>query len=158
MKTTSIYNRIKQILESSHLSAARSVNTAQVVANWLIGRETVEEEQRGKEKAGYGKRLLEDLSGLLSREYGAGYSGTNLRWFRQFYLKYQVLNRTLLKVDKSKARAFYEIEAIKNSWSARELERQINSLLYERLVLSRNKKGLMCLATKGCEVQGPADT
>jgi len=65
--------------------------------------------------------------------------------------------RTLLRVDKSEARAFYEIEAIKNNWSARELERQINSLLYERLALSRDKSGLMKLATKGHEVQKPAD-
>ena len=65
--------------------------------------------------------------------------------------------RTLLRVDKAEARAFYEIEALKNNWAARELERQINSLLYERLALSKDKKGLMQLATKGHHVQWPAD-
>ncbi|MGH7963183.1 MAG: DUF1016 N-terminal domain-containing protein, partial [Candidatus Binatia bacterium] len=65
--------------------------------------------------------------------------------------------RRLLRIDKTEARAFYEIEAIKNSWSARELERQINSLLYERLALSKDKRGLLRLATKGQEIQHPAD-
>jgi predicted nuclease of restriction endonuclease-like (RecB) superfamily len=191
-----------------------------VVANWLIGREIVEEEQRGARKAGYGEQLLAELSARLVAEYGQGYSATNLRWFRQFFLCCPVLvspsihhalrdelagralaqprdihhatrdksasahsvseilyaprkeswqpgwlhanlswthYRTLLRVDKPGARAFYEIEAIKNNWAARELERQINSLLYERLALSRDKKGLMRLAVKGHEVQKSAD-
>jgi len=251
-----LYQRIRQILEAARATAARSVNTTHVVANWLIGREIVEEEQKGKKKAEYGDALLEELSGFLTADYGPGYSGTNLRWFRQFYLEYQSLlpvriyhalrdeftegssqkqiliyhalsddlsrassnaepaeplgsvisdalrrklpatsadeiadstraeandlrfnarsakcwkpgllhpklswthYRTLLRVDKPEARAFYEIEAIKNNWAAREMERQINSLLYERLALSRDKKGLMRLALKGHEVQKPAD-
>lgn len=77
-----------------------------------------------------------------------GYLHSNLSWTHY---------RTLLRVDKPEARAFYEIEAVKNNWSARELERQINSLLYERLALSRDKKGLMRLAVKGHDVQKPAD-
>ena len=203
-KSSSIYNRIRQILESARAGVARSVNTTQVVANWLIGREIVEEEQRGKAKAEYGKRLIEELSERLLRDYGSGYSVQNLWFIRQFYLTYPRLvqqanfphalrgessshsksadagilyaprrefwkpgklhpnlswthYRTLLRVDKPEARAFYEIEAIKNNWAARELERQINSLLYERLALSKDKKGLMHLATKGQKVQRPAD-
>jgi len=207
-----IYERIRQILNSARSSAARSVNTTQVVANWLIGREIVEEEQKGCAKAEYGVKLLADISGRLQEEYGNGYSVDNLEFFRRFYREYPVLiseaprristtlsisdalrrksspggpdaatpaelragsknwkpgmlhpnlswthYRTLLRVDKAAARAFYEIEAIKNNWAARELERQINSLLYERLALSRDKKGLMRLAVKGHEVQKPAD-
>jgi predicted nuclease of restriction endonuclease-like (RecB) superfamily len=235
-KAPPLYARIREILESARTSAARSVNTTQVMANWLIGREIVEEEQKGTRKAGYGEQLLAELSVRLVGEYGRGYSATNLRWFRQFFLCYPVLvplsihhalrdelrgrglvqprdihhatrdkfsgagrvsdavsrgsatealpgvesirhavrseswapgqlhpdlswthYRTLLRVDKPEARAFYEIEAIKNNWAARELERQINSLLYERLALSRDKKGLMRLAVKGHEVQKSTD-
>ncbi len=225
-KAAPLYDRIRQILESARTGIARTVNTTQVVTNWLIGREIVEEEQAGGKKAGYGDQLLKELADSLTEEYGAGYSGTNLRWFRQFYLEYDSLlpgkiyhavrdkseagssarihhavrgksdalsqklppeidlsimqigntvrdqswqpgllhpnlswthYRTMLKVDKPEARSFYEIEAIKNNWSARELERQINSLLYERLALSKDKKGLMRLATKGHEVQKPED-
>jgi hypothetical protein len=90
-KPSPLYARVRQILESARASAARSVNTTQVVANWLIGREIVEEEQKGTRKAGYGEQLLAELSVRLVREYGHGYSATNLRWFRQSFLCYPVL-------------------------------------------------------------------
>jgi len=210
MKTTSrMYDRIRRILESARSRVARSVNTTQVIANWLIGREIVEEEQKGKARAGYGQKLLTELSARITVEFGKGYSVNNLEHFRDFYLTYPELMgsiphavrgeladgsvsgrtgkshalrdkfdaigrrpwkpgrlhpniswthyRTLLRVDKAEARSFYEIEAIKNNWAARELERQINSLLYERLALSRDKKGLMRLSMKGQEVQKPID-
>ena len=200
----SIYNRVRRILESARASVARSVNTTQVAAYWLIGREIVEEEQKGQKRAGYGETLLQNLAQRLKSDFGAGYSVHNLKFIRQFYLEYPALMtsrdigyalrsqsvigflpanmqirhavrseswkpghlhpnlswthyRTLLRVDKPDARAFYEIEAIKNNWAARELERQINSLLYERLALSKDKKGLMKLAAKGHAVQHPAD-
>jgi predicted nuclease of restriction endonuclease-like (RecB) superfamily len=183
-KSSSIYKRIREILESARASVARSVNTTQVVANWLVGREIVEEEQKGRRRAGYGERLVRELAGRLRADYETGYNLTNLKLFRKFYLEYPRLAdgkkgyalrdlswkperlhhslswthyRTLLRVDKPEARGFYEIEAIKNNWSARELERQINSLLHERLALSKDKRGLMTLATKGHAVQQPAD-
>ena len=218
-----LYERIRQILESARSNVARTVNSTQVVANWLIGREIVEEEQKGQKRAGYGEQILEALSAKLTRDFGMGYSEQNLRFIRQLYLTYPLLlgdpkiryavrsesltnteiaqkrvsnavrvklsvlsappfleighavrseswhpgqlhpnlswthYRTLLRVDKPEARAFYEIEAIQNTWSARELERQINSLLYERLALSKDKKGLKRLATKGQEIQRPVD-
>ena len=164
---------------------SRTVNTTQVVSNWLIGREIVEEEQQGKRRAGYGEKVLEDLSIKLRHEFGTGYSVQNLRFIRQFYLTYPILlgdskiryavrseswrpghlnpnlswthYRTFLRVEKAEARAFYEIETVSNNWKTRELERQINSLLYERLALSKDKKGLMRLATKGQEIQKPTD-
>lgn len=209
-----VYQRIRGILESARAGIARTVNTTQVMANWLIGREIVEEEQKGKRRADYGAELLRELAMRLKADFGSGYGVDNLELFRRFYLEYPQLlpgvnsdalrrksvqpensetarrkfgasvdaleiqhaprgeswqpgrlhsnlswthYRTLLRVDKADARAFYEIEALKNNWSARELERQINSLLYERLALSKDKKGLMKLATKGHEVQKPVD-
>ena len=212
---SALYDRVRNIVESAQTGAARSVNTAQVVSNWLIGREIVEEEQRGSQRAEYGERLMRMLAERLQKEYGGGYGLVNLKLYRQFYLTYGTLvgrqkgyavrslsheievkkgyasrdifsmpvatdishavsaeswkpgrlhpnlswthYRVLLRVEKSEARAFYEIESIKNNWSARELERQMASLLHERLALSRDKKGLMRLATKGHEVQKPAD-
>ena len=76
-KSSSIYNRIRQILESARAGVARSVNTTQVISNWLVGREIVEEEQKGKRRARYGERLLEDLSARLTADYGSGYSIQN---------------------------------------------------------------------------------
>ena len=210
-RVPSLYSRIRVILESARAGISRTVNTTQVIANWLVGREIVEEEQQGKRRASYGKKEIEKLSKKLQAKFGEGYSVQNLSYMRQFYLTYpdllatsptlhaargkslitearfqdeishamsgisagvsgRALNpgklnpnlswthyRTLLRVEKPEARAFYEIEAITNNWATRELERQINSLLYERLALSKDKKGLMELATKGQEVQKPAD-
>ena len=86
-----LYQRIRQILESARASVARSVNTTQVVANWLIGREIVEEEQRGKERAGYGEQLLQDFSLRLTAEFGRGLSVDNLELCRRFFLEYSGL-------------------------------------------------------------------
>jgi hypothetical protein len=83
-----IYQRIREILESARAGVDRTVNTTQVVANWLIGRELVEEEQRGKQRAGYGDALIKELASRLSAEFGAGYSKDNLFWFRRFYANY----------------------------------------------------------------------
>jgi predicted nuclease of restriction endonuclease-like (RecB) superfamily len=205
-KPIAIYERIRQILESARTRVARSVNSAQVVAHWLIGREIVEEEQQGKGRADYGKKLIEGLSRRITRDFGPGYSVQNLFYMKQFYLTYSELlepepilhalrgqsgknepatilhaargesdpteswrpgrfhpnlswthYRTLLRVDGEPARAFYEIEALNNNWTGRELERQINSLLYERLAKSRDKAGLLRLATKGQQIHQPLD-
>jgi hypothetical protein len=87
-RTPPVYERIRQILESARTGVARTVNTTQVIANWLIGREIVEEEQRGSQRAGYGEQLIEELSLKLTRNFGAGYSVQGLRYMRQFYLEY----------------------------------------------------------------------
>lgn len=180
----SVHQRIRMILSSARSWAARSVNTAQVTANWRIGREIVQDEQRGRRKSGYGQRLIASLSVRLQREYGVGYSATNLKLFRQFYLTYPILvsrpightacdqswkpgllhpnlswsmYRNLIGIESAAARAFYEIEASRNNWSARELERQIASLLYERLALSRDRDGLARLSRRGHEPRTAAD-
>jgi predicted nuclease of restriction endonuclease-like (RecB) superfamily len=198
------YDRVRQILESARTSVARSVNSAQVCANWLVGAEIVEEEQKGAHHTRYGDKIITALSQRLQKEFGQGYSATNLKLFRQFYLAYPrfqpnrightasdqlpvsrergskteightvrdqswqpgqwhpdlswSLYRQLLRVDSAETRGFYEIEAVRNAWSARELERQINSLLYERLARSKDRAGLLKLARKGHEVTRPVD-
>ncbi len=212
-KPAALYARISRILESARTGVARTVNTTQVVANWLIGREIVEEEQKGRRRATYGTKLFESLARRLKKDFGDGYSIQNLRYMRQFYLGYpQLISETasrkspaaisaeirhtprgesgsdtslaairhtvcgeswspgqlhanlswslyrqLLKVDRPEARAFYEIEAIRHNWSAREVERQIASLLFDRLAKSKDKAGLLRLARKGQEVTRAAD-
>src|SRR4030067_2454685 len=98
-KKTPLYERIRQILESARSSVARAVSATQVVANWLIGREIVEEEQKGKRRAEYAEQLLLDLSARLTAEYGRGYSVDNLEFFRRFFLEYN----SLLGSEKSDA-------------------------------------------------------
>ena len=90
-KKAPVYERIRQILESARSSVARTVNTTQVVANWLIGREIVEEEQRGRRRAGYGEELLKDLSDRLTKDCEKGWSVRNLEYCRNFYAEYPVL-------------------------------------------------------------------
>jgi hypothetical protein len=90
-KQPSVYDRVCQILESARIRAARSVNTAQVVAHWLVGREIVEEEQKGEGRASYGKKLVERLSARITKDFGPGYSAQNLFYMKQFYLTYATL-------------------------------------------------------------------
>ena len=90
-KTSPLYDRVRTIIESARHSVSRSVNTTQVVAYWLIGREIVEEEQKGRRRADYGKRMLERLAGRLTKEFGKGYSVQNLGYLRQLFLRYPSL-------------------------------------------------------------------
>ena len=183
-----VYQRVLAILTEARSRVARTVNSEMVRAYWLVGREIVEEEQSGRARAGYGEELIDRLSARLRGELGAGFTPTNLKYMRIFYVTYPELlsaapqighaardesegpvpsrlnpdlswthYRLLSKVESPEARSFYEIEAARNRWSSRELDRQINSLLFERLAKSRDKKGLMHLATKGQEIQTPED-
>lgn len=199
-----LYSRIRDILQAARANVVRTVNTTQVVANWLVGREIVEAQQHGKQRAAYGAELLAGLSARLTQDFGRGWSVDNLEAFRQFYLLYPRLisetvfrdsapskkgaaisealsrksmlpapsawqpgelhtslswshYRALLRVGRQQARDFYEIEAARNAWSVRELSRQTASLLFDRLAKSRDKAGLMALATRGQEVSQPID-
>ena len=151
-----------------------------VKAYWLIGREIVEKEQKGQERAAYGSYLLGVLSKKLTEKYNRGFSITTLKDIRQFYLAYSdsapirhavsgesvmqfslklgwIHYRALMRVSRPEARRFYEIEAEKNNWSGRELERQINSLLFDRISKSKDKTGLMQLACHGHEINKAED-
>lgn len=178
-----LYERIHAILTKARTDVARSVNTEMVRAYWLIGREIVEEEQAGQTRAAYGEDLIAQVSSRLQSAFGKGFTPTNLKYMRLFYLAYpQLLDteirhsasdefktsrlnpnlswthyRFLTRIESPYARAFYELEAVQNHWSVRELERQISSLLFERLAMSRDKQGLMGLATQGQEIQTPED-
>jgi predicted nuclease of restriction endonuclease-like (RecB) superfamily len=163
-----LYGQIHDILVAARNRAWQAVNAAMVDACWEVGRVIVEEEQAGSDKAGYGKRVIEGLSLRLQEEFGRGYDRSNLFHMRAFFLSYPKVDalrrqlswthyRVLLRVDNPDARAFYEAEAVNAHWSTRELERQVNSLLFERLALSRDKAGVMALARKGHEITRPSD-
>lgn len=147
------YQHIRQILEDARSAAYRAVNFAMVQAYWHIGQVIVEEEQKGKAKAGYGESLIIRLSEKLTQDFGRGYDQSNLRYIRLFYLSFPIRDalrhelswthyRLLMRVDKEEVRNFYMDECIANRWSTRQLERQINSFYYERILSSRNKKSV----------------
>jgi predicted nuclease of restriction endonuclease-like (RecB) superfamily len=170
-----LYEKIADHVRNARNNIVRAVNTEQVKIYWLIGKHIVEEEQRGKTKADYGKYLIAELSSRLTKEFGKGFGISTLWDIRKFYLTYSdtqiphamrgefnanlswVHYRALMRENRLIVREFYEKEAIKNCWSGRELERQMGSLLFERLAKSRNKKGLMKLACKGQEIAKPED-
>jgi predicted nuclease of restriction endonuclease-like (RecB) superfamily len=134
----------------------------------MIGKEILEEEQQGQERAKYGSDLINKLSKKLTVEFGKGFTARNLWQMRKFYELYSIPHalraelswthfRSLMKIEDPKKRSFYEIETISNNWSTRELERQINSLLYERLAISKDKNAVQELAIKGQELLKPED-
>src|SRR3990167_6551903 len=166
-------------IHQARQNVVRSVNHEQVIAYWKIGQLIVEQEQKGQARAEYGSFLITTLSTKLSHEFKRGFSISNLRYMRQFYLMYKErIHQTvsgesnqlefnknlswshhlvLMKESHEKSRSFYEIEAIKNHWSVRQLSRQIHSSLYERLAASRDEKGIMALANKGQEITTPEE-
>ncbi len=163
-----VYGNIKEILEEARNNAFRAVNFAMVRTYWQIGKVIVEEEQRGDERARYGETLIKQLSVRLTNEFGKGFTERNLWYIRNFYLKFSKLNalrselswthyRLLLKIEKENSRQFYLQESINNNWSTRELERQISSLLYERIALSSDKRKIKELSKKGSVIKKPED-
>jgi len=208
-----LHERIAAIVERARSHVARSVNSAMVHAYWLIGREIVESEQAGLERAAYGERLVDEVAERLTARYGKGFGATNVKRMRKFYLSFPngsavpaelggpgkgaalrhqfeppepipeppaeigaavrhlsppvsglfppqlswTHYRLLLTVNDSTSRSFYEIEAAKERWSTRELERQIASLLFERLAKSRDQERVLQLGKQGQEVSRPED-
>jgi predicted nuclease of restriction endonuclease-like (RecB) superfamily len=209
--TNRLFAQVAEILEEARRQTVRSVNTHMVATYWLIGWRIVEAEQGGRKRAGYGERLMENLSARLTKRYGKGFSVANLFNFRAFFLLYQdrrpeifytlcrefernakrylagsesdsrgapslILGttgtepetdfhpnlgwshyRTLMRVEKPEARLFYEQEAATANWSVRELERQIGSLYYERLLLSRDKRGMLAQNRKPATAAHPLE-
>ncbi|MEM6320142.1 MAG: PDDEXK nuclease domain-containing protein [Bacteroidota bacterium] len=168
-------DKVVSILESARKQVVKSVNRTMVRAYFQIGKIIVEEEQGGNARAMYAKQTIAALSKNLTQEYGRGFSTRNLEQMRQFYLTYskaQTVSAELQEVDfqlswshylilmrikKEEERKFYEIESQTNNWSIRELKRQFDSALYERLVLSRDKEGVEALSKEGQILNEPKD-
>ncbi len=162
---------IRELLEKSRKNIAQQVNTELLTTYWNIGRIIVEYEQQSQLRAEYGKQTLKELSKELTREFGKGFSRSNLQNMRAFYLAYEKCQTPsgklawshyceLLTISDEGKRSFYEKEAVNSGWSVRELKRQIESSLYERLLLSNgdtNKEKVLPLAQKGIEIAQPAD-
>ncbi len=144
------YKDIKKILAEARNKAYTAVKFVMVEAYWNVGRRTVEEEQRGRHKASYGAYLLRNLSERLTKDFGGGFSEQSLRNMRQFYLTFPIRStlwseltwshyKLLIRIENDRARKFYAEESIQANWSVRQLERQINSFYYERLLSSKNR-------------------
>lgn len=145
-----LFQKIQAILEEARSKVFQKANSEMLHAYWNIGKEIVEEEQKGMGRAAYGGRLIRVLSVRLTNEYGKGFTETNLKYMRQLYQTFKKSHalrdelswthyRLLLKVEDESARGFYQEEAIAGNWSTRQLERQINSLYFDRLLMSKDK-------------------
>jgi len=202
---TALYRRIRELIVAARKTVLRGVDLVQVRTNYEIGRHIVQHEQQGEKRASYGKEVLKRLAERLTTEFGGGFSITNLKHMRQFFVLYadrisqtapdllsknaisqtlsdqfagSMKNQTaagqtriidwnfnlswshyifLLGIKNSDERRFYEIEAADQNWTLRELKRQFNSSLYERLALSRDKTGIVKLARKGQLIEKPED-
>jgi predicted nuclease of restriction endonuclease-like (RecB) superfamily len=167
-KYTYLINQIGGLLQKGRDQVAKSVNTILIQTYWLIGRHIVEFEQGGKEKADYGTFLFEQLSKDLTRLYGKGFSRSNLLYMRKLYLNFpksETLSNVLswshyfeiLRSDNELEISFYAKQAEKENWSVRELKRQMKSMLFHRLALSKDKKGVLELSQQGQEIQKADD-
>ncbi|BBD45231.1 DUF1016 family protein [Petrimonas sulfuriphila] len=165
-----LYYKVSELLKQAQSNVVQTVNKTMVTTYFEIGRMIVEEEQKGKERAEYGQQLINELSYKLSTEFGKGFSPTNIKQMRSFYLIYskgQTVSDEfnlswshylkLMRIDDENERRFYEIETYKNNWSLRELQRQYDSALYTRLALSRDKKKVIELSEKGLIIEKPKD-
>lgn len=167
----SVVSQIKGLLESARQKVAAEVNTTLLGTYWQIGKIIVEDEQQHSDRAEYGKQTLKTLSKTLTEEYGKGFSRSNLQNMRAFYLAYPKCQSVtgkltwthyceLLIISDEQKRSFYEKECINARWSVRELKRQIESSLFERLLLSNgdaNKEKVLSLALNGNEIAKPED-
>ena len=163
-----ILRDIQAIIAQSRHKAVRSVNFERVVMYWKIGERIFLEEQDGKERAEYGTALIKTLAKALEPEYGSGFSARQLERFRQFYRTFPNTStlrtefswthyKLMLSIKDKDKRTFYLAECSKNLWSARALERQINSQLYERLLLSNDKKAVMAVAKQEKNPEKPQE-
>jgi predicted nuclease of restriction endonuclease-like (RecB) superfamily len=152
-----LIHEIHAIIATARDRAIRSVDTERVLMYWQIGKVIFEEEQQGKERAGYGDFLIKSLANTLEPEYGTGFSYRQLNLFRQFFRIFPIVNalrsqfswthyRMLIRIDNEDKREFYIAETTKNNWTARQLERQVNSQLFERLLLSNDIKDVLAIA------------
>lgn len=159
---------IRGIIDAARTQAVRSVDFCRVQMYWHMGKRILEEEQQGKDRADYGTYLIRNLARQLEPEYGSGFSVRQLEMCRQFYRLYPIANalrsqlnwtqyRMLIQIDDPDKRLYYELESVNNNWTARETERQINSQLYERLLLSNDKEAVLAVARKERIPQSPLE-
>lgn len=187
LEPSDLFGRVSSILKTARTNVVRSVNSEMVTAYWLIGREIVEEIQQGEERAEYGRSLIKTLSTKLNERFGKGFSVQNLELFRRFYLAFHDRSstervganenptqcvgisagfmpalgwshyRVLMRVEHPDARAYYEREAASNGWSVRQLERQIHSLFFERLLKSSDREKMEASVDAGEGALKPID-
>lgn len=149
----------KQIIDAARKNAVRSVDFCRVQMYWNLGKRIFEEEQHGKKRADYGAYIVKSLAEKLEAEYGSGFGARQIERSRQFFLLYPIASalrtqlnwmqyKMLIAISDPDKREYYELEAVNNAWTGRELERQINSQLYERLLLSNDKESVLAVARK----------
>ena len=157
--TSDILHDARRIIETARNNAIRSVDFSRVQMYWNLGKRIFEEEQQGKERADYGAYIVKTLAKELEKEFGSGFGVRQLEQSRQFYRTYPIANtlrsqlnwsqyRRLIQIDDPDKREYYELESVNNAWTARETERQINSMLYERLLLSNEKESVLAVARR----------
>ena len=149
----------RAIIDAARANAVRSVDFNRVMMYWNLGRRIFEEEQQGKDRAGYGERMIRGLAERLEAEYGSGFRVRQLESSRKFYRLYPIAHtlcaqlnwsqyKLLISLDDANKREYYQLEAVNNCWTKRELERQIHSQLWERLLLSNDKEAVLAVARK----------
>ncbi len=154
-----LVSEIRFIIESARTNAVRSVDFCRVQMYWQIGRRIVEEEQGGSARAEYGKSLIKNLAKELEPEFGSGFGKRQLDYSKKFYLEFPIVHtlyaqlnwsqyKWLLDIPDKDKREYYILETINNCWTARQMKRQINSMLYERLLLSNDKESVLAMARK----------
>ena len=159
VKSTALYSDIRKIILNARSNAVRSVEFTRVIMYWHLGERIFNEEQCGQVRAEYGEYLIRDLSKELEKEFGSGFSERQLERARKFYRIYPNVNdvrpqlnwtqyRQLIAIEDDYKREYYELESANQAWTARETERQINSSLYERLLLSNDKESVLAVAHK----------
>ena len=166
--TPTLMTDVRQIIDNARNNAVRSVDFCRVQMYWHLGQRIFEEEQQGKERADYGTYLIRNLAKVLEPEYGSGFGVRQLERARQFYRIYPIAStvrtqlnwsqyKLLIAISDNDKREYYLLEAVNNCWTARELERQIHSQLYERLLLSTDKEAVLAMARKERLPQSPQE-
>lgn len=163
-----LVSEIRSIIESARTNAVRSVDFCRVQMYWQIGRRIVEEEQGGQTRAEYGKGLIKKLAKEIEPEYGSGFGQRQLERARQFYIEFPIAStlrtqfnwsqyKLLIGIADKDKREYYELEAANNCWTARQMQRQINSMLYERMLLSNDKEAVLAMARKERMLEKPQE-
>lgn len=184
MEFTSLFQKSKELIDNARNNMGQMANAITVITSFLLGHYIIEQEQQGQERAKYGSKIIDSLSAYLTKEYGRGFSRSNVAGMRQFYMTYKDREdeivqlkigqldivysklpfklswthyQVLMRIKDKDERDFYEKEAIRSGWNVSTLKRQYHSSLYERLALSRNKDDVLRLANEGAIPQKPED-